>query len=330
MAELRLYISGLCGFVPSGTLDPQNPITAVRVLLPDARGQHPAHGPHQPEHHEPVLKVQKDYVVSGVNIRPPDRIYTPPGPNPPTWYFYYLADQDLTIVAPSGGVTADTGGTPPCPTNSDLTSFDWVAPMGSINPGFGAVDPTCLRAGGNPALPVSPSVVARVRFTQGKLTNSRFARDQGLIHAGKILDWRFRTLAGTGTSTHTQALSEEVRLLHTFGTPTIDLQTTYFRFGSTSPQTIRLQNIGADHLAIARILNMPWPDLFELRTGGPGDRPVDFHFEHFHDIVNNAAMAVRRVPDPNPRTHCPNVNDPGPQVSSPQCPPTRYDPDASA
>ena len=335
MANLRLFFSGLCGFVPSSSLASAVVtvvnVSAVRVLLTDARGSHPNHGPHQHEHHEPVLVVPNAWVVNTAPYRQPTRTFTKSGSG--TLYaVFYLADQDLEISGASGGVNVTVGKADVCPAANETTSFAWVAPMEGINPGHGAARKDCFRPGGDPNNPVYDAVVARVRLTGGTLTTSRFSRETETgPHRDKIIHWGFKTLSGTGPSTLHQALAEETELSHPLTGRAIELTTVYLRNGSTTSETIRLKASGTEDIE-AYVLNMPWPDILGTR---PVPSPVparqeDFHFEHFYPLLDNPP-ADKQVPVPlNPHDYCPDPSHPGPAVSNPQCPPSQYAPDSGA
>src|SRR5262245_25962438 len=107
MATLRLFFSGLCGFVPSTitatTTPPDVAVSAVRVLLAEGRGLHSGHGgggtAAAHEYHEPVLRVVQDHVVTGSGLRSPDMEVPSSGLR-----IFFLADQDLRIDLAGGKV----------------------------------------------------------------------------------------------------------------------------------------------------------------------------------------------------------------------------------
>jgi len=308
---LFLRFSGLCAFVPNAAPNP----TAVRVLLVDAKTPHS--GGHD-EAHVPYLVFRDADWVAGNNLRRPvDWFHDGNDPRRTLFAACDLSDQDLSIDVNNPPLSVPDGaiGTG-CPNAANRDYFSWVGPIGKMSPGSGGIDPASLGS-----FPLPTTIAARIRLTVGTLTSFEFARDTST----EVVKWEFKPVSGGPTSPQQQALAEEVQL-------EIPITGNYVEF--TAVQNIHTRNpspLPAMRLAVsgpvvAWIKNMPRPDIVGRPIPTvPGLRDPDYHFDHFYDLTPAGGANI-----PFPLSgRCPDLPL-QPAVGNPRCPPTQFDPNASA
>jgi hypothetical protein len=300
MSNIIVKFTGLCGFVPANSIWNQ-PANAVTVLLPDARSLKV--DPND-EPHRTALVFILDNWIGGTGLRDPDLTFSLKGTK---MGLCYLDDQELQLGAPSANtlsITVNDGGDG-CQ-NNNLESFYWIAPMAVIQPGTETVNPGCL----DPRT-VDSSVLTRVLVSEGKLETSRLAAHPN----DAVILWEFVPDAGSG---HQQVLADEVKATLPLQGQFLVLTPTLLRSGST-PQPLKLDSKGGD--ITLWIENMPLDDILGIRINSNPQRGPDYDFKHLYRFAKNVP---KNQPVPTPKSTCPGSS--GPQVASPQCPPSRFAP----
>lgn len=335
MATVKVSFTGICGFVPKKPqYQSQN---QVRVLMVDGGPvpQGGAKGGH--EVHVPVLVCDTQYVQqtgndsNGVPWRKGDLLLGSES-------IFFLAEQDLSIV----GTGADglsfvhgSGGSG-CHSTPDRDHCDWLAKISALSGASGKVRAGCLATTGS----VDSDVGARCALTEGSLSTQALAQDVG---SNRVVEWEFKTMDPQNPQplpNQTQALSEVMLYEVSYSGSSVDLRTELMPgriANSTALQRAFAPPLRVRHIRLhedssqqvtAKILNVPLPDLLDLRPPAPtGWRGVDHHFDLFYRPLVVAANRVPRVPWPLAQ-RCPGAGPPG--AGNPQCPGTEYDNDPGA
>lgn len=165
-------------------------------------------------------------------------------------------------------------------------------------------------------------MAARVFMTEGTVKNAGFAKDE----VGNVLKWGFGPISGPTSGK--QALSELVQWVCPFLGNVVELTTTRFRI-PVSAQVIRLLPVSTPSglKASVMIVNLPWANILDRIVPGGPPRRVDVHYEHFYSMSGFAGP--KNVLHPlHQEPRCPF--NPWPNVDTPLCPPTRFNPNSNA
>jgi hypothetical protein len=268
---------------------------------------------HGDEHHEPALLLPKDYVDRSGSYRRgwgPVRIPDKDGGN--EYYIFLLGRQDLFIGGDKEAWEEEANlemiysniSTDGC--TGDADSLGWVASMSEVYTSAGAAKQRFLKER------IEPELGARVLLTRGRVSS-------GPIPAGSPR-WGFESEPMGSAGVH-RALAESVLYSLHLDTGARSLALTTRHFATDSVEKILVQFPSDDTRVEGRVLNMPWLDILQRRSGNPS---VDVHFAHFYDLAERPPRVdYRRLP--YRESSCPGASTM--KVTDPKCPPAFFAPD---
>jgi hypothetical protein len=173
---LKVYLTGLCAFVPKLPIQKHPNGNQMRVLMVDVRQP----GETDEEPYLPVLICRSKDVDRSDGNRTEDDTFTYKGKtqgmfvNGETYALFFLADQDLQVDGArrdSLAIQFASGGLG-CPTPQNVRDFAWVAALESIDPTSSSVKDACLNSTN-----VDKSVAARFALTDGEIETCDIARN---------------------------------------------------------------------------------------------------------------------------------------------------------
>jgi hypothetical protein len=313
MSGIDLLITGLCSFVPKYPLvdGEQCQDNEITVLLAESYKPVPGHSSHtHGEPHVPVLVCPEKYVVYGEGLRAPDAMFQPT-PYPLNQDYtdlmaiFYLDDQQITIEPHTlNELNVHFGEVKDCP-QSDLTSFQWVAPLAEVNPGSERVRASCLSP------ECDPSVISRLQLRQGTVTTAKLATNI----KRKVLLWYFdetdkyhrkhrrkggRAIAAT-VGVHFDldeaCITFKTSLLREYGggyrTSANRRVEAIFGCDPEMSLPIVLEPVGIE-VPKVWIKNVPWPDILQIRR--LRDPRCDAHFAHIYKFCEYPVQVRKKVP----------------------------------